>query len=212
MQAQEIRSNRGNYYPDTTIIGSTSTYADTRQPDTDWGKPVPGPVISEADLLTEEARYEMASGNIPDLSGVCVALYRTFLKENAPGNALQFAPVLKDLGGLDTETVKRFVKNPRTNHVLVQNDLLKVVLIHWEPGKHSGIHGHAKGGCVFKVLRGNIIEKRYSPDDAQQMLSATTCGAGSIAYIDDEMAHHSVGNPFGMSCISLHAYTPGVRN
>ena len=162
------------------------------------------------DILTENAREEMAAGTIPDLSKVCYELYRTFFSKQATGNALQFVPVLKGFEGLDPESTKRFIMNPQTNHVLVQNELLKVVLIHWKPGKHSSIHGHAKGGCVFKVLRGNVIEKRYTPDPEQQLLSATTCGAGSIAYIDDEMAHHAVGNPFGMSCISLHAYTPGI--
>lgn len=30
-----------------------------------------------------------------------------------------------------------------------------------------------------------------------------------MAYIDDEMAYHAVGNPFDEPAISLHAYTSG---
>jgi predicted metal-dependent enzyme (double-stranded beta helix superfamily) len=91
----------------------------------------------------------------------------------------------------------------------MNNDLLKVVLIHWKPGKVSNIHGHPSGGCVFKMLHGKVEELRYSTGEDQKIISSNGYRKGSIAYIDDRLGYHAVGNPFGSSAVSLHAYTPG---
>lgn len=168
-------------------------------------------VLRQPSVLTAEAQAEMAQGSLPDLGRICQDLFATFFKPGAPYSALQFIPVLKALDGLDRAEARRFMKNPATRHVLVQNDLLKVVLIHWKPGEFSGIHGHPKGGCVFKVLRGSLEERRYSPDAAQQLLAVSSFQRGGMAYIDDNMAYHAVGNPNDVSAISLHVYTPGKR-
>jgi hypothetical protein len=167
------------------------------------------PIFRENRLLTPEANAEITKGNIPDMSRVCLDLFDTFLKPDAPYAAFQFIPVLKALNSIGRAAANRFMKNPVTRHVLVDNALLKVVLIHWEPGVYSGIHGHPKGGCVFKVLKGSLEEKRYGTGKAHRLLAVSTFKSGSMAYIDDDMAYHAVGNPFGKPAISLHVYTPG---
>ena len=169
----------------------------------------PGPKIYSDPLLTEDARAEMERGAIPDLEQVCRDLFDTLLQHRAPYSALQFLPVLKKISSIRWEEAERFMRNPKTNHVLVRNDLIKVVLIHWTPGKVTDIHGHPQGGCMFKVLKGRLEERRYSPDKLQWLLSVSTLETGSLAYIDDEMAYHAVRNPFESSAISLHVYTPG---
>lgn len=162
-------------------------------------------------FLNEEAMFEMTQGSIPNLENVCRDLYSTFLQPGATYSAMQFIPILKKLGPLNAGAVERFLVNPKTNHVLVQHALIKVVLIHWTPGKVSSVHGHPQGGCVFKVLQGRLEEKRYSPDEAQQLLAVSSFQAGSMAYIDDNLAYHAVGNPFDAPAISLHVYTPGKK-
>lgn len=171
--------------------------------------PALGSDIRQNRLLTDEAAAEIAKGGIPDLRRVCLDLYHTFLKPGASYSAVQFIPILKELDHLDPAEVKRFIKNPATKHVLVNNPLLKVVLIHWKPGIFTSIHGHPRGGCAFKVLKGSLEEKRYTIDESQRLIAVKTLQSSSIAYIDDNIAYHAVGNPYGTSAISLHAYTPG---
>ena len=162
-------------------------------------------------LLTDEALTEIAQGGIPDLRRVCFDLYSTFLKPADTYSAVQFISILKQLETLDSIEAKRLIQNPVTKHVLVNNPLLKVVLLYWKPGTFSNVHGHPAGGCVFKVLKGRLREKRYTPDAAQRLISFSTLQSGGIAYIDDDMAHHAVGNPYSASAISLHVYTPGRK-
>lgn len=163
-------------------------------------------------LLTPEASLKMSAGAIPNLYSVCRDLFNTFHTSRAPYSALQFLPVMQQVRALDPEQLKRFVKNRETRHVLVDNTLMKVVLIHWKPGKVSSVHGHPAGGCVFKVLHGKLEELRYSTDQKQRILASNGYKAGSIAYIDDRLGYHAVGNPFGTSAVSLHVYTPGSPN
>lgn len=162
-------------------------------------------------LLTDEAVAEIAHGGIPDLTRVCFDLYRTLLKTGGTHSAAQFIPILKELQAIDSSEVMRFVQNPETRHVLLHNALLKVVLIHWKPGTFSDVHGHPRGGCVFKVLNGSLEEKRYTTDGSQQLIAVSTLHRNGMAYIDDNMAYHAVGNPYDTSAISLHAYTPGRK-
>jgi hypothetical protein len=169
------------------------------------------PVEDHTELITPKALYQMTSGELPDLWEVCYKLYHTFFEKNAPYSALQFIPVLKNALLINPEEIERFLQNPETNHVLMQNELLKIVLIHWKPGKYSDVHGHPVGGCVFKVLQGRIEEKRYTPDQRSELLAVSTYAPGGLGYIDDQMAYHAVGNPFSTSAISLHVYTPGLK-
>ncbi|HYQ56172.1 MAG TPA: hypothetical protein VEP89_02415, partial [Draconibacterium sp.] len=92
-------------------------------------------------LLTPEASFGMNAGRIPNLKKVCRELFNTFHEQQAPYSALQFIPVMQQVMAFDKEDLKRFLKNKEPRHVLVDNRWMKVVLIHWKPGKVSDIHG-----------------------------------------------------------------------
>lgn len=160
-------------------------------------------------LITPSAAWEIRKGDIPDLRAVCMQLYRMYSRAGASQSALESIPVLQDVICPGPAMLERFRRNPKTSHVLVQNNLLKIVLIHWPPGKISSIHGHPKGGCMFKVLQGSLEELRYTPTPNPKLLSTSTVHSDGMAYIDDNMAYHAVGNPFNNSAYSLHIYTFG---
>ena len=162
-------------------------------------------------ILTPGAKLQTENGQIPDFRIVCRDLFNTFLIYHPPYSALQFLPVFQNLGKVDPVRMKSFLKNRETRFELVNNEFLKVVLIHWKPGKVSDIHGHPEGGCMFKVLQGKLQEIRYTSDSAQKITEFNSYRAEDIAYIDDTQGYHAVGNPFGSSAVTLHAYTPGDK-
>lgn len=169
------------------------------------------PNLNIEDILTKEARVEMEFNTIPDLKKVCIDLYQTSFVEAAPSLATRFIPVLKSMEDIRPTALNIFECNQKTNHVLIENSLLKVVLIHWEPGKISSIHGHPSGGGVFKVLKGSVEELRYTSSNSPQLLASSTYQKDAIGYIDDQLGLHAVGNPFNTSAVTLHAYTRGVK-
>ncbi|NMM47935.1 cysteine dioxygenase [Marinigracilibium pacificum] len=157
--------------------------------------------------MTPDARVKMALGLIPELSDFCTELFNSLDLGQDTHSALRFVPTLKTLNYLDVRSINNMISNEEDSHVLIENELMKVVLIHWAPGKISSIHGHPKGGCVFKVIYGSLEELRYTSDDSPELLARSTYRSGAIAYIDDSIAMHAVGNPFREHAISIHAYT-----
>ena len=169
------------------------------------------PNLEIGELIKEDALSQMIFGELPDISQVCYDLYRTFFKKESTNSALQFIPELRGMAALQNMEIERFLNNPQTNHVLIQNGLLKVVLIRWEPGKISSIHGHPAGGCVFKVLEGSVEELRYTTNESPQLLSSSHFHKEGIGYIDDQLGYHAVGNPYNTPAVTLHVYTPGFK-
>ena len=169
------------------------------------------PAIYQHRLLTDESATEMALGKIPNLKYLCYQLYEAVHLQDHTFTALRCVPVLSEFNSINQAEITRFLQNPTTNHVLIDNEHLKVVLIRWNSGKQSSIHGHPKGGCVFKVLKGRLLEKRYLSEQQEKLLTVNTFNTGNIAYIDDNIAWHSVENPFQAPAISLHVYTKGVN-
>ena len=158
--------------------------------------------------LTAGAISQMTLGNIPNLLNTCQDLFNSIFKQGiTSSSALQFVPVLNEMEAIEKAEIEIFLKNPQKNHVLVENEFLKIVLIHWLPGKISSIHGHPKGGGVFKVISGSIEELRYTTENAPKLLSVSAYHKDAVGYIDDQMAFHAVGNPNRESAISLHVYT-----
>ena len=148
----------------------------------------------------------MASGQIPDLRGVCMSMLRAYNQMKVLYSANQFAGEIQQVPVLDQEQVKRFIRNPENRQVLAFNEAFELILIHWKPGKASDIHGHPCGGCLFRLLQGKLEELRYTPGYAQKLLSTASYRSGDMAYIDDHIAYHQVGNPYGSSALSLHLY------
>ena len=163
-------------------------------------------------LLKPGIVFQMATGQIPDLMDVCFEMADILNRTDKLFSALQFVPVMQRLHSLEAEQAKRFIKNPESRHVLISNDLFDLVLIHWKPGKASDIHGHSDGGCLFKLLQGKLEELRYTPEQSPKLLATTSLRSGSMAYIDDSLAYHQVGNPYGTSAISLHVYVKCILN
>lgn len=190
------------YFVNKTNRSHTSSHYNRRND-------ITGFEVTKENLLTHNAYLQMAAGMIPDLWNICRELYSSLFENGATYSALQFVPVMQKLLAFDKDQIQRLLKNRETRHVLVENNKLTVVLIYWKPGKISNIHGHPKGGCVFKVLHGKLEELRYATDESQTLLSSNGYRAGSMTYIDDRLGYHAVGNPFGRPAISLHAYTPG---
>jgi len=157
-------------------------------------------------LLTPNAFYQMSVGQIPDLWNVCQVLASRFQSPSQQFTVSDLVQFMTSVSPLKADDVKRLVQNKETHHVLVDNDQFKVLLIHWKPGEVTSIHGHNGTECVFKLLHGKLEEHRHTPDQNALLLSSSSYRPGAIGYLNDNMAWHQVGNPYGKSAISLHVY------
>lgn len=168
--------------------------------------------LGQEPFFKQSAKDAMEEGSIPDFQKLHEDLSRIEISEERKLSATDFLEALRNFEVKDQKELTKFLENPETNHVLVQNDQIKMVLIRWEKGSSSSIHGHAEKGCVFKVLQGEVEETRHSLENPDTLLSKNTYFKDSIAYIDDHIGLHRVENKSDQQAITIHLYTPGFYN
>ena len=108
----------------------------------------------------------------------------------------------------------RWAGSAYTRTKLVDADDWSLSLICWAPGAASPIHNHVEltsgeaGGCMMRVLGGELHETRYDrlllPQPARRL------EPGTASYIAGESGIHKIQNKGLSGAISLHLCAPKV--
>ena len=160
-------------------------------------------------LLTSKYALDIRKGLVPDLRELCEQLFGALFAPAATRTPVDFIPVLKNEVKMDKTSLHQFIQGEKNSYVMVDDPLIKILLIKWLPGESTKKHGHAGGGGVIKVLKGSLEEKRFDTRMPNKLIAHATYHSGGLTYIDDNMALHQVSNPFGSEAVSLHAYVKG---
>ena len=108
--------------------------------------------------------------------------------------------------GLNSNTKLDENKNYYKNCVY-KNNLYDIYVVSWMPNKKSPVHDHPKNGCLFKVLKGNLKENKYTLENLK-LFSEVNHNIGNISYISNENYYHSMINEDNEISVSLHIYSP----
>jgi cysteine dioxygenase len=92
-------------------------------------------------------------------------------------------------------------------NLIFRNKNYEIYLICWKSKQFSYIHNHPERGCILKVLKGDLTEHKYDTNNLE-IIESLHHTIGSLSYIDDNLAYHSVGNESKEVAISLHIYSP----
>lgn len=88
-----------------------------------------------------------------------------------------------------------------------------LLLLCWAPGKVSKVHDHPCDGCWMRVIEGEVEERLYEDrDGAMVELSKSRYEEMDVAFVDDNIGLHSIGNPFERGAMTLHLYSPPIEN
>lgn len=78
-------------------------------------------------------------------------------------------------------------------------------LIDWKTTKYNtAIHNHPKKGCYMKILKGSLLEKRFSPLTLEKK-GEYVYTKNDVTYICDKESFHSI-EPLEDNTFSLHVY------
>ncbi|CAB9500292.1 Cysteine dioxygenase type 1 [Seminavis robusta] len=99
------------------------------------------------------------------------------------------------------------------NLITTDDETFTLMLLCWNPAQESKIHDHPCDGCWLSVLQGQVQECRYEyPDDDDaglKCIADETFSQGQVAFINDSIGLHKVGNPSkDVLAVSLHLYAP----
>eukprot|EP01116_Phalansterium_solitarium_P023528 TRINITY_DN8284_c0_g1_i2.p1 TRINITY_DN8284_c0_g1~~TRINITY_DN8284_c0_g1_i2.p1 ORF type:complete len:673 (-),score=239.38 TRINITY_DN8284_c0_g1_i2:165-2183(-) len=114
---------------------------------------------------------------------------------------------------LNPREYKQYVKWDHCNYtrnLVSYDEHFTLMLICWSPGQMSPIHDHSGSSCWVKVLEGELTEVVYDVEGGElRVLSESTLLPDSVAYIDDSIGVHKMGNAnTQMGAVTLHCYAP----
>jgi len=95
------------------------------------------------------------------------------------------------------------------NLVATDKKTFVLLLLCWSPRQVSKIHDHPCDGCWMQVIDGTVEEKVYKKDGrVLAEVSTHLYEKEEVAFVDDYIGFHSVGNPFERPAMTLHLYSP----
>lgn len=96
-----------------------------------------------------------------------------------------------------------------TRKSIYTDDYIEILILGWEKNSESGVHDHPDGGCLFKLLKGNVTEVVYKrkEDNTLQFISEKKLGLNSISYKESKTILHSIINGDERSVCML-VYSP----
>lgn len=89
---------------------------------------------------------------------------------------------------------------------LINSVHYELLLLCWEPGQTSPLHGHPNQGCLFKLLKGSLVEEIRSLGKPPEIRHFQV---NDVSYISDDIGYHKVTNTSNENAVSLHLYAPG---
>jgi hypothetical protein len=101
------------------------------------------------------------------------------------------------------------VSSGRTSRSYVRifrSDDVEVWVLTWPTGTSTALHDHGISRGAFRVIRGCLVEQ-LPIDGALRPAMVPTGDTRTFG----EWHVHDVGNPFGSSAVSVHAYSPPLQ-
>ena len=89
---------------------------------------------------------------------------------------------------------------------LINSVHYELILLCWEPGQATPLHGHPNQGCLVKLLKGSLKEEIRSLGKPPEIRHFQV---NDVSYISDDIGYHKVANISNEQAVSLHLYAPG---
>lgn len=121
----------------------------------------------------------------------------------------QLRGLVKSIAGQPELWVPLAVVDParRRYRLIYEDERIDVWVLSWMPGQGTGFHDHDNSSVALMCVQGAILEKqlRLPTGSSNVNMSPGTVRTGGPGYI------HSVTHLEGQPAVSLHAYSPPLK-
>ena len=137
-----------------------------------------------------------------------------FISELDNNKPADYAKVVKALD-LDPELFKRYAtwkESCYTRNCLGKTADYELILLCWDEGAETPIHGHGGEDCWVYQLSGTVEEIRYRELE-ENVLEAShklCLQPGKLTYMNDDMGYHSIRNIGAGRAMTLHIYASPI--
>jgi len=109
-----------------------------------------------------------------------------------------------------TEELKSYCfykDNNYARHLVHKEKDFEILIVCWNPGQISPIHGHEGEKCWMRVETGALQISNYKLNSVNPLsLTMIDVVKGEVGYLDGPAEIHSVENVFNEPAVSLHIY------
>ena len=120
-------------------------------------------------------------------------------------NLLESKNILSSYNSTDWKQYVSFNKENYKKNLVYRDNNFEMFVVCWLPYQETKIHNHLEGGCLLKIIEGNMIEELY--DNKFILQENNNLEKNTIRYIDDSIGIHKMKTN-EENTISLHIYSP----
>jgi len=112
------------------------------------------------------------------------------------------------------ETYALWKPNGYTRNCIERTSDYELLLLCWQPGDETPIHGHNEQRCWVRQVEGMLTEVRYHEDDQGDMIedNQMVLTPGRLSFMQDEMGYHALKNNTDERAMTLHLYISPIDN
>jgi cysteine dioxygenase len=124
-----------------------------------------------------------------------------------------YAKIIKRIriGANDLDPFKTWSKQCYTRNCLARTAQYELILLCWEIGAKTPIHGHGGEECWVYQIQGTVEEKRFEEESCSlKVTNSMILTPEKLTYMNDGMGYHSIENISDQRAMTLHIYTSPI--
>ncbi|MGS2725146.1 cysteine dioxygenase [Psychroserpens sp. BH13MA-6] len=101
-----------------------------------------------------------------------------------------------------------------TRNCLYRDSRFELILLCWEKGQETAVHGHDGEDCWVYLLEGQMEEVFYemNPQKTLERLNAHRVVPKQLTFMNDRLGYHKLKNIHQGKSMSLHVYAKPIDN
>lgn len=104
-----------------------------------------------------------------------------------------------------------WVEKSYTRNCIARTDEYELILICWDSGAETSLHGHGGQDCWVYQVAGEMTELRYGKTEGElKLTNEMSFKEGALAYMHDRMGYHILKNKTSQKAMTLHCYMKPV--
>jgi cysteine dioxygenase len=125
----------------------------------------------------------------------------------------RFAQIIQQIS-ITEDSLKHFatwLDEGYTRNCLMRNDDYEIILLCWDKGAKTAIHGHGGENCWVYQVSGTVEEIRYTNiNDSINESERLALNPGRISFMHDRMGFHAIQNISNDKAMTLHIYASPI--
>lgn len=94
-----------------------------------------------------------------------------------------------------------------TRNCIARRDGFEFILLCWDAGAKTPIHGHDNQNCWVYQVQGSVSEQRFNKASyGFELSNEAVINEGGITYMHDRMGYHTLENFTKTTSMTLHVY------